>query len=149
VAPSGNGVGSKVDGGHSKSSLPGPEVSSSPGERPRASSESPYVAHSAPAPDKTVRPTVSSEKLDSLTIDAIAHRDEIDHRIVQQSQFASTLTGQREAAIGGGRVRVYANRPPDRTPGRHFTRAFCIDGRSGGASKLIPKDTYGKSKSSV
>src|ERR1700722_20531481 len=84
VAPSGNGVGSKVDGGHSKSSLPGPEVSSSPGERPRASSESPYVAHSAPAPDKTVRPTVSSEKLDSLTIDAIAHRDEIDHRIVQQ-----------------------------------------------------------------
>jgi len=39
------------------------------------------------------------------------------------------------AAIGGGRVRVYANRPPDRTPGRHFTRAFCIDGRSGGASK--------------
>src|SRR4029077_12700209 len=77
-------AGGKVDGGHSKSSLPGPEVSSSPGERPRASSESPYVAHSAPAPDKTVRPTVSSEKLDSLTIDAIAHRDEIDHRIVQQ-----------------------------------------------------------------
>src|ERR1700731_361587 len=33
VAPSGNGVGSEVDGGHSKSS-PGPKVSS-PGERPR------------------------------------------------------------------------------------------------------------------
>src|ERR1700726_2736622 len=63
VAPRGNGVGSKVDGGYSKSSLPGPEVSSSPGERPRASSESPYVAHSAPAPDKTVRPTVSDRSL--------------------------------------------------------------------------------------
>ena len=83
VAPSGNGVGSEVDRGHSKI-LPGPEVSSSPGERPRAFSESPYVAHSAPAPDKTARPTVSSEKFDSLTIDAIAHRDETDHRIVQQ-----------------------------------------------------------------
>jgi hypothetical protein len=80
VAPSGNGLGSEVDGGHSKSS-PGPEVSSSPGKRPRTFSESPYVAHSAPAPDKTALPTVSSEKLDSLTI--VAHCDETDHRIVQ------------------------------------------------------------------
>ena len=41
VAASGNWVGSEVDGGHSKS-FSGPEVSS-PGERPQAPSESPYV----------------------------------------------------------------------------------------------------------
>src|SRR5258708_33723479 len=75
VAPSGNGVGSEVDGGHSKSS-PGPRFrlrASVPGPPRRAS-----VAHSALAPDKIVRPTASSEKLESLTIDAIAHRDETD-----------------------------------------------------------------------
>jgi hypothetical protein len=32
-------------------------------------------------------------------------------------------------------------RPPN--PGRHFTRALCINAGSGGASKLILKDTYG------
>ena len=79
VAPSRNGVASKSRW-WSFQILPGPEVSS-PGERPRAPSESPYVADSAPAPDKIVRPTVSSEKLENLTIDAIAHRDETDHRI--------------------------------------------------------------------
>src|SRR6266851_4461384 len=52
---------------------PGPGVSS-PGERPRAPSKSPYVAHSA-------RQRLSSEKLESLTTNAIAHRDETDHRI--------------------------------------------------------------------
>jgi hypothetical protein len=41
-----------------------------------------YGAHSAS--DKPVRPTVSIEKLENLTIDAIAHRNETDHRIVQQ-----------------------------------------------------------------
>src|ERR1700680_3595482 len=35
--------------------------------------------------------------------------------------------------LGGGRVRAYEGRPPDRTPGRHFTRAFCIDGRPSGS----------------
>src|ERR1700730_6505397 len=85
-------------------------------------------AFGAPAPDKTVRPNVSSEKLESLTIDAIAHRDETDHRIVQQLGGRALLdrnslgTGPRKAPLGGGRVRVYANRPPDPTPSRHFTR---------------------------
>src|ERR1700736_1778655 len=47
VAPSGSGVGSEVDGGHSKSS-PGPRLrlrASLPG--PPSETESPYVAHSA------------------------------------------------------------------------------------------------------
>src|ERR1700732_4711759 len=88
----------------------------------------PLCAHSAPAPDKTVRPTVSSRSSQSWAIDAIAHRDETDHRIVQQLGGRALLdrnslgTGPRKATIGGGRVRVYANRPPDRTPSRHFTR---------------------------
>jgi hypothetical protein len=31
----------------------------------------------------------------------------------------------------------FASRPPDRTPGTHFTRAFCIiNGGSGGASQI-------------
>jgi hypothetical protein len=42
------------------------------------------------------RPTVSSEKLDSLTIDAIAHRDETDHRIVQQLGGRAIEPGNRE-----------------------------------------------------
>jgi hypothetical protein len=36
-----------------------------------------------PAPDKPVRLTVSIEKLESLTINAIGHRDETDQRIVE------------------------------------------------------------------
>jgi hypothetical protein len=43
----------------------------------------------------------------------------------------------------------FASRPPDRTPGRHFTRAFCINGGSGDASKLILKDTCRKPKTSM
>src|ERR1700730_3828900 len=72
VAPSGNGVGSEVDGGHSKSSPARGFVSGRSSPSPL---REPYVAQWAPAPDKTVRPTVSSEKLESLTIDAVAHRD--------------------------------------------------------------------------
>src|SRR3984893_1961458 len=113
-------------------------------------------AFGAPAPDKTVRPTVSSEKLESLTIDAIAHRDETDHRIVQQLGGRALLdrnslgTGPPKAARwrAGACLRKSSARPnPQQT--LHQTKAFCIDGRSGGTSKLIPKDTYAKPKSSV
>jgi hypothetical protein len=40
--------------------------------------------------------------------------------VVEQTRFAWTLTGQ---TASGGRVRVSASRPPDRPPGRNFTRA--------------------------
>jgi hypothetical protein len=33
-----------------------------------------------------------------------------------------TLRGKQMKGLGGGRVRVYEGHPPDRTPGRHFTR---------------------------
>src|ERR1700736_5152268 len=60
VAPSGNGVGSKVDGGHSKSS-PGP------GFRLRASVPGPPQG----APMLRIRRQRLEQKLESLTIDAI------------------------------------------------------------------------------
>jgi hypothetical protein len=54
-------------------------------------------------------PRASSSR--SLTIDAIAHRDETDHRIVQQLAGRALLdrnslasAGQRGAATGGGRA---------------------------------------------
>jgi hypothetical protein len=93
-------------------------------------------------------PRASSSR--SLTIDAIAHRDETDHRIVQQLAGRALLdrnslasAGQRGAATGGGRVRVYSGRPPDRTPGRHFTQGLldkCArqgarNGEAGGCSR--------------
>ena len=53
------------------------------------------------------------------------------------------LRGEQMKKLGGGRVRVYEERPPDRTPGRHFTRAYCVNGRPSGESKLILKDTTG------
>jgi hypothetical protein len=93
------------------------------------------VAHSAPAPDKAVRPTVSIEKLENLTIDAIAHRHEIDHRITQQLGGEHFLIAMRLGPANGSGTRrragaVFARPPPDRTPGRHFTRVFCINGAS-------------------
>src|SRR6266436_4854270 len=83
VAPSGNGVGSEVDGGHFKSS-PVARGFVSGRASPGPLREPLCCAFGAPAPDKAVRPTLSSEKLESLTTDAIAHRDETDHRIVRQ-----------------------------------------------------------------
>jgi hypothetical protein len=59
VAPSGNGVGSEVDGGQSKFSV-GPRFRLRGAFRPPAAS--PYVAYSASAPVETVRPTVSSRR---------------------------------------------------------------------------------------
>jgi hypothetical protein len=108
VAPSGNGVGSEVDGGHSKSSPARGFVSGRSSPSPL---REPYVAQWAPAPDKTVRPTVSSESLESLTIDAVAHRDETDHRIVRQLGGRALLdrnslgrwpaNGERQSVTGG------------------------------------------------
>ena len=63
---------------------PGPPGFLSGRASPGPLSEPLCCAFGAPAPDKAVRPTLSSEKLESLTTDAIAHRDETDHRIVRQ-----------------------------------------------------------------
>ena len=87
---------------------------------PRASAapaESPYGAHSPPAPDKTVRPTFSIEKLENLTIDAIAHRHETDHRIVQQLGGRALLDRNAPGPASGSGC-GFASLPPDRTPGR-------------------------------
>ena len=64
-------------------------------------------------------------------------------------QIAAHSPSDNSKTTSGGRVRVYEGHPPDRTPGRHFTRAFCINGGSGGASKLILKDTCRKPKTSM
>src|SRR3984893_6413941 len=114
----------------------------------------PLCAHSAPAPDKTVRPTVASRssRVGRSTPSLIVTRPTTgssSNSAGEHSLIAIRLEPAHGKRLGGGRVRVYANRPPDRTPSRHLTKAFCIDGRSGGTSKLIPKDTYEKSKSSA
>src|SRR6202035_5127055 len=106
------------------------------GRASRAPSESPYVAHSAPAPDKPVRLSVSIEKLESLTIHAIAHRDETDrsssrlageHSLIAIRLDVDRPNGERQS-VAGGRVFTQIVRPTG-TPGRHFARAFYIDGR--------------------
>jgi hypothetical protein len=89
------------------------------------------VSDSAPAPDKTVRLIVPIKKLESLTIDAIADRDE--GRIVQPPLSGRALLDRdsllgwpanRERGPVRGRVRVYASRPPDQTPGSHQRLLF-------------------------
>jgi hypothetical protein len=62
-------------------------------------------------------------------------------------QLCPTLASRERDPVAGGCG--FASRPPDRTPGRHFTRAFCINGGSGGASKLILKDSCRKPKTSM
>src|SRR5271166_3946676 len=91
----------------------------------RGRPQEPLCSHSAPASDETVLPSVSIEKLDNLTIDAIAYRDETDRRIVQQLSGRALLdrnllprwpaNGGREPVAGG--CAFYASPPPDQTPG--------------------------------
>ena len=49
---------------------------------------------------KPVRPIVSSKKLESLTIDAIPHHDQTDHRIVQQRGWRGACGAAPAADFG-------------------------------------------------
>src|SRR5271156_1734634 len=80
----------------------------------------PYVRIRRQRLTKPADPTVAIEKLDNLTIDAIAHRDETDRRIVQQLSGRALLDrnllprwpadGGREP-VAGGCVFAQAVRP--------------------------------------
>src|ERR1700730_4135507 len=116
----------------------------------------PLCAHSAPAPDKTVRPTVSSRssRVGRSTPSLIVTRPTTGSSS-NSAGGASLIAilfepahGKRQSVAGGACLRKSSARPnPQQT--LHQTKALCIDGRSGGTSKLIPKDTYAKPKSSV
>src|SRR6516162_1228910 len=103
------------------------------GRASRAPSESPYVPHSAPASDKPVNNRLDQEARESTI------SNETEHRSVQPLSGRAFLDhnslprwpadGEREPVAGG--CHVYASRPPDQTPARHFTRAFCVDGHFG------------------
>ena len=96
---------------------------------------------SAPLPeDRSCRSETNRRTLKQLFF----HTANPRHRGIATERRA--LRGKQMKRLGGGRVRVYEGHPPDRTPGRHFTRAFCINGRPSGGSKLILKDTHQKSK---
>jgi hypothetical protein len=81
------------------------------GRASEASQTAPMFRIPRPAPDKPVRLTVSIEKLESLTINAIAHRDETDQRIVEPLSGRALLdrnslprwpgNGEREPVAGG------------------------------------------------
>ena len=130
VAPSGNGVGSEVDGGHSKSSL-GPRF---------------RLRETVAGPPQRCRSFVLTARLYSHP-DARLKRAAEGHIVWWDDPAAPSVWRQGAGSVAGGCG--FASRPPDRTPGRHFTRAFYINGRSGEVPKLILNDTYGKSKSSV
>ena len=75
------------------------------------------------APDKTVRLIVPIKKLESLTIDAIAHRDETDQRIVQQlgvralldrNSLRSWPANEERQPVGRVRFRKSSARPNPR-----------------------------------
>ena len=104
------------------------------GRASRAPSERPHVAHSAPAPDKTVRLIVPIQKLESLTIDATADRDETDRRIVHPLSGRALLdrnslprwpaNGKREP-VAGRCVLTQVARPT-----KPQARAFFVGGHS-------------------
>ena len=99
---------------------------SSPGERPGPPQRAPMLRN------KTIRLIVPIKKLESLTIDATADRDETDRRIVHPLSGRALLDrnslprwpANEGVGTGGGRVRVYASRPPDQTPGSHQRLLF-------------------------
>jgi hypothetical protein len=99
------------------------------------------ASESAPLPeDRFCRSETNRRTLKPLFF----HTANPRHRGIATERRA--LRGEQIKRLGGGRVRVYEGHPPDRTPGRHFTRAYCINGRPSGESKLILKDTYRKPK---
>jgi len=94
----------------------------------------------------------SSKKLESLTIDAMAHRDEIDHRIASSNRSAGEHSeiafccvdrpNPERQSVPGGCVISQVVRPTE--PRQTYHDGLCIDGQCCVISKLFLKQIYGK-----
>jgi hypothetical protein len=103
--------------------------------------------------NKTVPLIVPIKKLESLTIDATADREETDRRIVHPLSGRALLdrnslprwpaNGEREP-VAGGYVFTQVVRPT-----KPQARAFFVGGHSGWRVQINSERQYGKSKSSV